>query len=51
MMAKEIAAVMTVNFGMNDADGKIEFQQQDAALPCFPVEAKSILQWAPTWRR
>ncbi|MDD4870285.1 MAG: SGNH/GDSL hydrolase family protein [Kiritimatiellae bacterium] len=30
-----------------NADGKIEFKQQDAALPFFPEEAKSILQWAP----
>lgn len=29
------------------ADGKIEFQQKDNALPFFPEEAKSILAWAP----
>ena len=29
------------------ADGKIEFQQTDNALPFFPEEAKSILEWAP----
>lgn len=29
------------------ADGKIEFSQLDAALPFFPAEAKSMLQWAP----
>ena len=29
------------------ADGKIEFQQTDRALPFFPEEAKSILAWAP----
>ena len=30
------------------ADGKIEFQQKDGALPFFPEgDAKSILQWAP----
>ncbi|MCE9611470.1 MAG: SGNH/GDSL hydrolase family protein [Chthoniobacter sp.] len=29
------------------ADGKIEFQQKDKALPFFPEEAKSILAWAP----
>jgi lysophospholipase L1-like esterase len=28
-------------------NGKIEFKQQDAALPFFPEDAKSILQWAP----
>jgi hypothetical protein len=31
-----------------DASGKVEFKQTDAALPFFPEEAKSILQWAPT---
>lgn len=30
-----------------DATGKVEFKQLDSALPFFPVEAKSILQWAP----
>ena len=34
--------------GLNvNADGKIEFQQTDRALPFFPEEAKSILQWSP----
>ena len=33
---------LTVN-----ADGKIEFQQTDRALPFFPEEAKPILQWTP----
>ena len=28
-------------------DGKIEFKQKDNALPFFPEEAKSILQWVP----
>ncbi len=28
-------------------DGKIEFTQKDNALPFFPAEAKSILQWVP----
>ena len=31
----------------SDANGKVEFKQTDAALPFFPEEAKSILQWAP----
>jgi lysophospholipase L1-like esterase len=30
-----------------DAAGKVEFKQTDNALPFFPQEAKSILQWAP----
>ncbi len=30
-----------------DADGKISFTQQDAALPFFPEEAKGILRWSP----
>jgi len=30
-----------------DATGKVEFVQLDNALPFFPQEAKSILQWAP----
>ena len=29
-----------------NAEGKIEFQQTDRALPFFPEEAKAILQWA-----
>ena len=28
-------------------DGKIEFSQKDNALPFFPAEANSILQWVP----
>ncbi|MBV9125568.1 MAG: SGNH/GDSL hydrolase family protein, partial [Planctomycetes bacterium] len=28
-------------------EGTITFQQQDAALPFFPPEARSILKWAP----
>jgi len=31
----------------SDATGKVEFKQTDAALPFFPEEAKSILQWSP----
>lgn len=31
----------------SDASSKVEFKQTDAALPFFPEEAKSILQWAP----
>jgi len=30
-----------------DATGKVEFVQLDHALPFFPQEAKSILQWSP----
>ncbi len=35
------------NLKSDAASGKIEFKQTDAALPFFPEEAKSILQWAP----
>jgi lysophospholipase L1-like esterase len=28
-------------------NGRVQFQRQDAALPFFPEEAKSILEWAP----
>ncbi len=30
-----------------DATGKVEFKQKDDALPFFPEEAKSVLEWAP----
>jgi lysophospholipase L1-like esterase len=33
--------------GLEVKDGRVSFQRHDAALPFFPEQAKSILEWAP----